>query len=79
MRRGRKMLTSHVPEVSRTAFLDALASQLKIGRSSAYRRAVQQTLETVKKNYESGEYQSTTEAELTLRKLVDREEERSAS
>jgi len=44
-----------------TGFLDRLASQLKIGRDAAYRRAVQRTLETVRKNYESGEYHSTTE------------------
>lgn len=57
---------------SRTAFLDQLASQLKIGRDSAYRRAVQATLPTVKKNYESGVYRSTTEAEFILRRLVDK-------
>jgi len=34
---------------------------------------VQRTLPTVKKNYESGVYHSTTEAELMLRKLVDKE------
>lgn len=58
---------------SNTAFLDHLANELKIGRDSAYRRAVQRTLPTVKKNYESGIYHSTTEAELMLRKLVDKE------
>lgn len=78
------MLTTRVLEVpspvrSSTAFLDALATQLKIGRSSAFRRAVQRTLETVKKNFESGEYQSTTEAELTFRKLVDKEDQRTSS
>jgi hypothetical protein len=57
-----------------TGFLDRLASQLKIGRDAAYRRAVQRTLETVRKNYESGEYQSTTEAEFVFRKLVEKEE-----
>ena len=57
-----------------TGFLDRLASQLKIGRNAAYRHAVQRILEAVKKNYVSGEYRSTTEAELTLRKLVDEEE-----
>lgn len=81
MGRGRrKMITSHVTELpSSTAFLDALATQLKIGRSSTYRRAVQRTLEAVKRNFESGQYQSTTEAELMLRKLLDREEQASAS
>ena len=57
---------------SSTTFLDQLASQLKIGRDSAYRRAVQRTLPTVKQNYESGVYHSTTETELMLRKLVDK-------
>lgn len=57
---------------SSTAFLDQLASELKIGRDSAYRRAVQRTLPTVKKDYESGIYHSTTEAELMFRRLVDK-------
>jgi hypothetical protein len=51
-----------------------LASELKIGRHAAYRHAVQRTLETVRKKYESGEYRSTTEAELMLRKLVEAED-----
>ena len=59
-----------------TGFLDDLASQLKIGRHAAYRRAVQRILRTIKKNYESGEYGSTTEAEYAFRKLVEQEEER---
>ena len=58
-----------------TGFLDNLASQLKIGRHAAYRRAVQRILNTIKKNYESGEYGSTTEAEYAFRKLVEQEEE----
>jgi hypothetical protein len=62
-----------------TTFLDQLASELKIGRDSVYRRAVQRTLVTVKRNYESGAYQSTTEAELMLRKLVDKEAQANAS
>jgi len=57
-----------------TGFLDHLASQLKIGRHAAYRHAVQRILDTVKKNYESGAYRSTTEAEHMLRKLVEQEE-----
>ena len=59
-----------------TAFLDQLASQLKIGRHAAYRRAVQRILATVKRNYESGQYRNTTEAELAFRKLLDQEETR---
>jgi hypothetical protein len=54
-----------------TGFLERLASELKIGRHSAYRHAVQRALETVRKNYQSGQYRSTTEAELMLRKLVE--------
>jgi hypothetical protein len=73
---------THIPAVRlsdtvvATGFLDRLASQLKIGRDAAYRRAVQRTLETVRKNYESGEYRSTTEAEYVFRKLVEQEEKR---
>jgi hypothetical protein len=73
---------THIPAVRipdnavATGFLDRLASQLKIGRDAAYRRAVQRTLEAVRKNYESGEYQSTTEAEHVFRKLVEQEENR---
>jgi anthranilate/para-aminobenzoate synthase component II len=69
------MHTARIPEVSSTGFLDVVASQLKIGRSSAHRHAVQRILEKVKKNFEAGEYHSTTEAELTFRKLVDREDQ----
>lgn len=54
-----------------TGFLDRLANQLKTGRDAAYRRALQRTLEIVRKNYLSGAYQSTTEAEQALRKLVE--------
>ena len=75
--RGKRMLT--VSNDSSTTFLDQLASELKIGRDSVYRHAVQRTLVTVKKNYESGAYQSTTEAELMLRKLVDKEAQANAS
>jgi hypothetical protein len=73
MRRGREKPMLSVSNDCSTTFLDQLATQLKIGRDSAYRRAVQRTLPTVKKNYESGVYHSTTEAELMLRKLVDKE------
>jgi len=73
---------SHIPlvrpldTVVATGFLDRLASQLKIGRDAAYRRSVQRTLDTVRKNYVSGEYHSTTEAEHAFRKLVEQEENR---
>ena len=73
---------THIPVVHpletvvATGFLDRLASQLKIGRDAACRGAVQRTLETVRKNYVSGEYRSTTEAEHAFRKLVEQEEHR---
>ena len=67
---------ARVPDAAvATGFLDRLASQLKIGRDSAYRRAVQRTLEIVRKKYESGEYRSTTEAEHMFRKLVEQGDE----
>jgi len=65
---------SHLPVIASTGFLDKLASELKIGRHAAYRHAVQRVLATVKKNYESGQYRSTTEAEYMLRKLVEQEQ-----
>ena len=65
---------SHLPVIAPTGFLDKLASELKIGRHSAYRHAVQRVLETVRKSYESGLYRSTTEAEYMLRKLVEQEQ-----
>jgi hypothetical protein len=55
-------------------FLDRLASQLKIGKSAAGRRAIERILGTIKKNYESGQYQSTTDAERDFRQMVEREE-----
>ena len=62
------------PDASKsTDFLDHLASQLKIGRHAAYRRAVQRISEIIKRNYKSGEYSSTTEAEYAFRKLLDQE------
>jgi anthranilate/para-aminobenzoate synthase component II len=57
-----------------TEFLDRLASQLKIGKSAARRRAIERILDTIKKDYETGKYQSTTEAERDFRKRVESEE-----
>lgn len=64
-----------LPGIPSTDFLDRLASDLKIGRHAAYRHTVQRVLETVKKNYASGRYRSTTEAEYMLRKLVEQEQQ----
>jgi hypothetical protein len=65
--------SSYNPTVN-TEFLDRLASQLKIGKDAAGRRAIERILDTTKKNYESGQYQSTAEAERDFRQLVEREE-----
>ena len=66
---------NRLPVIPPTGFLDKLASELKIGRHAAYRHTVQRVLETVKKNYEAGQYRSTTEAELMFRRLVEQEQE----
>jgi hypothetical protein len=71
-----RITSARLPSIPATGFLDRLASELKIGRHAEYLHAVQRTLETVRKNYESGQYRSTTEAELTLRKLVEQEQNR---
>ncbi|OLB17289.1 MAG: hypothetical protein AUI12_04900 [Acidobacteria bacterium 13_2_20CM_2_57_6] len=57
-----------------TEFLDRLASQLKIGKDAAFRRAIERILNVVKKNYESGQYPSLAEAERDFRQRVEREE-----
>jgi hypothetical protein len=57
-----------------TEFLDRLASQLKVGKDPASRRAIERILDVIKKSYEDGKYQSVTEAERDFRQLVDREE-----
>jgi hypothetical protein len=67
------VLSSYNPSVT-TEFLDRLASQLKIGKSAAGRRAVERILDVMKKDYESGKYQSPADAEREFRQLVEREE-----
>jgi hypothetical protein len=69
-----RITNDRLPVIPPTGFLDRFASELKIGRHAAYRHAVQRVLETVRKNYESGQYRSTTEAEYMLRKLVEQEQ-----
>ena len=69
-----RITNDRLPAIHPTGFLDRLASELKIGRHAAYRHTVQRVLETVKKNYEAGQYRSTTEAELMFRRLVEQEQ-----
>lgn len=57
-----------------TEFLDRLASQLKIGKDPAYRRAVERILDAIKKSYESGQYENPVEAERDFRRCVERGE-----
>jgi hypothetical protein len=54
-------------------FLNRLATQLKVGKSAACRRAIQRVLELVKKDYDAGGH-SPTEAEREFRRLVENEE-----
>jgi len=57
-----------------TEFLDRLASQLKIGKNPAVRRAIERISDDIKKRYHNGQYKNPTEAERDLRQLVEREE-----
>jgi hypothetical protein len=57
-----------------TQFLDRLASQLKIGKDAACRRAIERILDVIKQSYENGQYQNATEAERDFRQLVERDE-----
>ena len=63
----------HNPLVG-TEFLDRLASQLKVGKDPASRRAIERILDVIKRSYKDGRYQSPTEAERDFRRLVDSEE-----
>jgi hypothetical protein len=57
-----------------TGFLDRLATQLRVNKSSACRRAIQRILAVVKGNFEDGKYKNPVEAERNFRQLVDRED-----
>ena len=57
-----------------------LASQLKVGKDPASRRAIQRILEVIKNSYETGRYESPVEAERDFRQLVGpREEDKSVT
>jgi hypothetical protein len=57
-----------------TEFLDRLASQLKIGKGPASRRAIERILDITKTGYENGEYENPVEAERDFRRLVSLQE-----
>jgi hypothetical protein len=61
------------PTVS-AEFLDRLASQLKVGKEPARRRAIERVLDVIKKSYENGKYQNETDAERDFRQLIEGEE-----
>ncbi|HUE42033.1 MAG TPA: hypothetical protein VMP12_00655 [Candidatus Sulfotelmatobacter sp.] len=54
-----------------TEFLSRLATQLKVNRQPAERRAVEKFLHLVAEKYEVGLYASPCDAERDLRTLVD--------
>jgi hypothetical protein len=54
-----------------TSFLDRLANQLKANKSAICRRAIQRILVRMKQHCETGQYQSTTDAENEFRRLVE--------
>ena len=54
-----------------TSFLDRLANQLKANKSATCRRAIQRILVRMKQHCETGQYQSTTDAEKEFRRLVE--------
>jgi hypothetical protein len=67
------MATSGGVPVS-TEFLDRLASQLKIGKEPASRRAIERILDITKTGYKNGEYENPVEAERDFRRLVSLQE-----
>ena len=57
-----------------TEFPDRLASQLKIGKGPASRRAIERILDITKTSYENGQYENPVEAERDFRRLVSLQE-----
>jgi hypothetical protein len=55
-----------------TEFLSRLASQLKLNKQPAERRAVEKLLHVVVEKYEEGQYANRCDAERHLRDLVDK-------
>jgi hypothetical protein len=58
-----------------TEFLDRLASQFKVGKDTACRRAIERILDVIKSSYEQGKYESPVEAERDFRQLVGLDED----
>jgi hypothetical protein len=54
-----------------TSFLDRLADQLKVNKTATCCRAILRISVRIKGHYESGQYQSTTDAENEFRRLVE--------
>ena len=55
-----------------TEFLSRLASQLKLNKQPAQRRAVEKLLQDVSEKYEDGRYANRCDAERDFRDLVDK-------
>ena len=68
------LLTGASTSIVGAGFLDRLATQLRVNKSSACRRAIQRILAVVKENVEADKYKSPVEAESDFRELVDRED-----
>ncbi len=62
---------AHSQTFMEMGFLDRLANQLKTNKGPACRRAIQRILVRMKEHCESGQYQSTTDAENEFRRLVE--------
>jgi len=61
-----------------TAFLDRLAHQLRIDKTPSCRRAITRILHEMKKQYESGKYNTPMAAESDFRESVEKERIRQA-
>jgi hypothetical protein len=68
---GLPFVATYSPILMETGFLDRLANQLKQNKNAGCRRAIQRILVRIKEHYESGQYQSTTDAENEFRRLVE--------
>ena len=55
-----------------TEFLSQLASQLKVNKQPAERRAIEKLRKVVTEKYEDGRYATRCDAERDLRDLVDK-------